>query len=703
MSEQRSPGQQGPAVKYELRGDVAVLTVASPPVNALSEAVRNGLDEGFRRAAADAKAKAVVLTGEGKVFIAGADIKTLGKPRKGAMVPDIIAFVETMQKPVVAAIQGQALGGGLEVALACHARVARPECKLGLPEVTLGLIPGAGGTQRMPRLIGGAAALDLIAGGKPVSADKARQLGFIDAVAAGDVAEASIARAKELLATGELPRCRDRRTPDDAAAREAFDKLAGEYLVKSRGSEAVQAAIEAVKATFGMDFDAGLKHETALFRGLLEGDAAKAMIHAFLAERASAHVRGVDKSTSRRNIRKVSVIGAGTMGGGIAMTYANAGYAVTLIETAEAAIEAARKRIFGVYAGSVERGSMPAAEAEKAKARFSWSTDFAAGIADADLVIEAVFEDMGLKKRIFRDLEKYAKPGAILASNTSYQNIDEMAAETTRPDSVIGMHYFSPANVMPLLEVVRGKATSPETLATVLDAARATKKTPVVVGVCYGFVGNRMLWQRTLESQALLLEGNKPSAVDKVLIDFGFKMGPLQMADLAGVDVGWRLRKANNETLEPADSIAEAGRWGQKTAKGYYLYPQGSRSGVEDPEAQAIIAQAAQRLGVAQRPSNAQEMLYRMIFPMINEGARILDEGHVERASDIDVIYLRGYNWPRHRGGPMWYADQVGLPVIVRELERLVAATGRKHLEPSPLLRRLAAEGKSFLALDGDK
>lgn len=691
-----------PAVGYELKGNIAVITVDSPPVNALSTDVRNGLDQAIRRADADAAAKSVVITGRGKVFIAGADIKMLGKPRTGALVPAVLAFVEQMKKPVVAAIQGTALGGGLEVALGCHARVAHASAKVGLPEVNLGLIPGAGGTQRLPRLIGAVDALDIISSGKPVNAARALALGIVDAVTDADVVAVAIAKAQELIGSGVLPRCRDGKDVGRAGGRDEFERRAAAILVKEPASDAQKALIAAIRATFELGFNEGMAQEGMLFSQLLEGDSAKAQIHAFIAERASAHVSGVSKQTPRLPIRRVAVLGAGTMGGGIAITFANAGFDVTLIETKQEALDAARARIHKIYDGSVARGRMIAEVAEATKARMDWVVGIADGVADADLVIEAVYEDMGLKKEIFRALEKHAKPTAILASNTSYQNIDEMAAETSRPGNVIGMHYFSPANVMPLLEVVRGKDTSPEVLATVLDAARKTGKVPVVVGVCYGFVGNRMLWLRTVETQAMLLEGNSPADIDKVLTEFGFKMGPFAMADLAGVDVAWRLRQAKGERLEPADSVAEAGRWGQKTGKGYYAYPDGAREGVEDPEAARLIADVAARLGVPQRPATRDEMLARMLYPMINEGSRILEEGVVERASDIDVVYIHGYNWPKYRGGPMWYADHVGLPVIVAELDRLADMTGRAELKPSALLRRYAESGKPILSFGED-
>ena len=679
--------------RYSIQDGIAVIQVDNPPVNALSPHVRLSLNDLMRRAEADPAVRGVVLTGTGKVFIAGADLKLIDAPRTGPSINDLLAFIETMTKPVVAAIQGLALGGGYEIAMGCHARVAAGGVKVGLPETTLGLIPGAGGTQRLPRLVGAAAALDLIASGRQVGADEALRLGMVDAVTDGD----PMARAKAMIdaMAPPLPRLRDRSPQGPAAsldqAREAFEARAAE--LGPGALPAIRAAIEAVRDSFSPDFDGAIQREHAAFHALRTGPEARAMIHAFLAERASARVAGVTRDTPRAQVAHVAVIGAGTMGGGIGITCANAGYQVTMVETTAEALTAARARISAVYDDQIARKRLTPQAAAASLARFRWVEGVAAGVAGADLVIEAVFEDMELKKRVFADLDRHAPPGAILASNTSYQDIDALAAVTGRPDRVLGMHYFSPANVMKLLEIVRGRETSAQTLATVLDLARRTGKVPVVVGVCYGFVGNRMLWLRTVQTQRLLLEGCSPRQIDTVLTDFGFRMGPCQMGDMAGLDVAWRLRKARGERMEPVDTLADAGRWGQKTGKGWYLYPDGAREGVDDPAIAPLVADVAARLGVAPRRSSPAEIEERLLYPLINEGTRILEEGIVERAGDIDVIYLHGYGWPRHRGGPMHFADARGLPAIAAALDRMADAQGDETLRPGALLRRLAATG----------
>ena len=681
---------------YEIVNRIVVLRVDNPPVNALSPHVRLGLNELIRNANDDPEVKGVVLTGTGKVFIAGADIKLINMPRTGPTIGDFLSYVENMKKPVVAAMQGAALGGGFEIALGCHARTALAGIKVGLPETTLGLMPGAGGTQRLPRLVGGAKALEMIVTGKPITAEEALERGVIDAVVDDRLMEESFRLVRKLADSDQpLPRVRDRSPQGDAAsldeARSAF-KAKAEELARD-DKEATKAAIAAVADTFDRDFDEALIREFDAFTRLREGPVAQAMIHAFTAERAANHVRGVTRDTLRATINTVAVIGAGTMGSGIAITLANAGYQVRVIDSSEDGLKAAKGRIAGNYEDQVKRGRMAADAVAAAQARFNWSTSLEQGVADADLVIEAVYEDMGLKKKIFADLSRFASRHAILASNTSYQNIDEMARETDRPDRVLGMHYFSPANVMKLLEVVRGEATSAETLATVLDLARRTGKVPVVVGVCYGFVGNRMLWQRTVQTQKLLLEGCSPREIDTVLTDFGFRMGPCQMQDLAGVDVAWRLRQARGERMEPVDTIADAGRWGQKTGKGYYFYPEGSRSGVDDPQVMEMIAEVASRLCVPQRTVTREEIHQRLLFPMINEGFRVLSEGIVERPGDIDVVYLHGYGWPRDKGGPMHYAETHGLKGVADALNALAEQLGDDDLRPAALLRQMAGSG----------
>lgn len=684
-------------IVYEVVDAIAVLRVDNPPVNALSPNVRLGLNELIRRANDDPQVRGVVLTGTGKVFIAGADIKLINMPRSGPTIGDFLAYVEGMAKPVVAAMQGLALGGGFEISLGCHGRVAQAGIKVGLPETTLGLIPGAGGTQRLPRLVGAAKAVEMIVTGKPISADEALKLGVVDAVVAdGSLMDEAFRLVRDLADSGEpLPRVRDRTAQGAAAsleeARSAFEAKAAELA--RDGKDATKAAIAAVADAFDRGFDDALVREFEAFTQLRTSPVGQAMIHAFVAERASNHVSGVTRETQRAVVRTVAVVGAGTMGGGIAITLANAGYKVRVIDSAEEGLKAAQGRIAQNYDDQVKRGRMSAAAAAAAHGCFEWSTSLEHGVADVDLVIEAVYEDMGLKKKIFADLAKFAPKHAILASNTSYQNIDEMAQVTDRPDRVVGMHYFSPANVMKLLEIVRGEATSVETLATVVDLARKTGKVPVVVGVCYGFVGNRMLWLRTVETQKLLLEGCSPREIDTVLTDFGFRMGPCQMQDLAGVDVAWRLRQARGERMEPVDTIADAGRWGQKTGKGYYLYPEGAREGVDDPAVVEMIADVAKRLGVSQREVSREEIHQRLLFPLINEGFRVLAEGVVERPGDIDVVYLHGYGWPRSTGGPMHYAEACGLKLVADALDALADRLGDEALRPAPLLRQMADSG----------
>jgi 3-hydroxyacyl-CoA dehydrogenase len=685
-------------VSYEISNGIAVLRVDNPPVNALSPHVRLALNKLIRKADADPEVRGVVLTGTGKVFIAGADIKLINMLRTGPTIGNLLAYVEAMRKPVVAAMQGIALGGGFEIALGCHARVALAGNRVGLPESTLGLIPGAGGTQRLPRLVGAATAVEMIVSGRHLSVEEALQLGALDAVVENGLLETAFAWVDRLLAGKALPRARDREPLGDAAtidaARAAFDRKAAE-LAKDKAA-ATAEAIAAVADTFDRDFDEALIRETEAFTRLRTGPVAQARIHAFLAERAARHVRGVGRDTPRLPVRTVSVIGAGTMGGGIAITLASVGYSVCVVDANPETIDAAKLRIGRTYDDLVARGRMSAEAAEAALSRLRWFSTLAEGVAKADLVIEAVYEDMGLKKQIFADLSDLAPKHAILASNTSYQDIDALARETTRPERVVGMHYFSPANVMKLLEVVRGEATSVGTLATVLEVAGKTGKIPVVVGVCYGFVGNRMLWQRTVQTQKLLLEGCSPREIDTVLTDFGFRMGPCQMQDLAGVDVAWRLRKARGERMEPVDTIADAGRWGQKTGKGYYLYPEGTRSGVDDPELMAMVANVAERLGIRRRRVEREEIQRRLLFPLINEGFRIVEEGIVERPGDIDVVYLHGYGWPRDKGGPMHHAEVCGLKAVADALDRMADVLGDEELRPARLLRELAETGGSL-------
>jgi len=690
------------SVAYEVVEGIATLRVDNPPVNALSPNVRSALFQLIERANNDDAIRGVIVTGTGRIFIAGADIKLFNMPRTGPSIGDLLAYVEGMKKPVVAAIQGTALGGGFEIALGCHARVALSGISVGFPETTLGLIPGAGGTQRFPRLVGPANALKLITSGSSVSAAEAMRLGAIDAIVdAPDHLEATARQMIEQLSRlSRLPRARDfpplppGNSTDIDAARAEFDAVAAG--LSADASPSVRASIEMVGKVFDTDFDEALIAESTTFKELLSCPVAQARIHAFLAERAVRRVKGVDRNMPLDPIRTVAVIGTGTMGSGIAITLANGGYDVQMIDSNAEVLEKAKANIAKTYADQLSRGRIEPVAAEAAQARFSWYTDMADGVATVDLVIEAVYEDMPLKKKIFAELSELAPAHAVLASNTSYQNIDELAAQTDRPGKVVGMHYFSPANIMKLLEVVRGAETSPATLAAVMGVAARTGKLAVVVGVCYGFVGNRMLLQRTVQTQKLLLEGCSPHEIDSVLVDFGFRMGPCQMQDLAGLDVAWRSRKARGERMEPIDTIADAGRWGMKTGRGYYLYPEGSRTGVDDAELLPMVAAVAQRLGVAPRHVDADEVQRRLLFPLINEGFRIVEEGIVERPGDIDVVYLNGYGWPRDKGGPMHHAQTYGLSRLADDLDVLADRLSDEQLRPARLLRELADSGRTL-------
>ncbi|MBB5693250.1 3-hydroxyacyl-CoA dehydrogenase NAD-binding domain-containing protein [Muricoccus pecuniae] len=673
---------------------VAVIRIANPPVNALSAAVRGGLKRAAEAAEADPSVRAVVVTAEGRTFIAGADITEFGKPPVPPTLPEAIASLESLAKPVVAAINGAALGGGLEVALGCHARVAAPGAKLGLPEVKLGLLPGAGGTQRLPRLVGAAPALKLMADGNPVSAEAAKAIGLVEEVAE-DVVGAARALALRLAETGRPTPARDRGAPED---REAFEEAAA-GLLKNADNPSVAACVEAVRAAFDLPFEEGMAAERAHFLRLRDDPRSKALRHVFLAERAAARIPGLPRGTQPRRVERAAVIGGGTMGGGIAMCFANAGIPVTLIETSEENLQRGLERVAGNYATSVKRGSLT----EEARAKRMGLIEGKVGLdaaAGADVVVEAVFEEMGLKKEIFGKLETVAKPGAILATNTSYLDVDEIAASTSRPADVLGMHFFSPANVMKLLEVVRGKRTAPDALATAMELGRKLAKVPVVSGVCYGFIGNRMLARRTAQAERLLIEGALPEEVDAALNAFGFRMGPFAMGDLAGLDIGWRIRQATGKKAPVADALVEAGRLGQKTKRGYYDYSADGRTGVPDPEVVAIIERVSAEQGVTRRPIGREEITERLLFPMINEGARILEEGIAARAGDIDTVWLNGYGWPAVTGGPMFHADSLGLPRIVGRLREFARASGDESLEPAPLLVRLAEAGQGFASLD---
>ncbi|HWZ67155.1 MAG TPA: 3-hydroxyacyl-CoA dehydrogenase NAD-binding domain-containing protein [Stellaceae bacterium] len=686
-------GNINASVDLRRDGEIAIVTVDNPPVNALKHEVRAGLVEGLSQIHDDPVIKAVVIACAGRTFFAGADITEFGKPPQAPGLGEVIAAIEAMPNPVVAALHGTALGGGFELALACHFRVAVPSARVGLPEVKLGLLPGAGGTQRLPRLIGPEKALRMIVTGDPIEAREALADGVIDEIVDGDLTAGAIAFARRVVAEGRpLRLVRDR---EEKLVAEGFADAAEALTRRLRGRDAPAACVEAVRNAITLPFEEGLKRERELFRKLVAGDQSKAQRHIFFAEREAARVPGIPEGTKPRPIATGAVIGAGTMGGGIAMCFANAGIPVTIIETGRDLLQRGLDRVAGNYRATVSRGGLAAYEMERRLALISGVTELDA-IGSADVVIEAVFEDMDLKKRVFADLDRVVKADAVLATNTSTLDVDEIAGATSRPQDVLGMHFFSPANVMRLLEIVRGAATAPDALATAVALGRRIGKVPVTVGVCYGFVGNRMLARRSVEAERLLLEGALPQEVDAAVAGFGFPMGPFAMADMAGLDVGWLIRKGRGERNEIEDALCEAGHFGQKTGKGYFRYEAGSRTPLPDPEVERIIAEASARLNRPRRSLAQEEIVERMIFPMINEGARILEEGIAARPGDIDVIWVYGYGWPVWRGGPMYYADQLGLAHLRDRLSLYAERSGDETLRPAALISRLAAEGRGF-------
>ena len=690
-------------VTSERHGAVAVIVINSPPVNALSHAVRSGIAEQLAKVLADRETKAVVLHCEGRTFVAGADITEFGKPPQSPGLSDVIAALEKSPVPTIAALHGTTLGGGLELALGCHYRVATADAKWGLPEVKLGLLPGAGGTQRLPRAIGPIAALKVIVSGAHMPASLGLKEGLIAEIVPRDAKSGAIDFAERLITkTANHPSLRDDLRKVTGVDMAAYQAARAEVLSKTRGLEAPVVCAEAVDLSLNTPLDAALKKEREFFMRLVAGDQSKAQRHLFFAEREIARVPGVGPDVKPKKITSAAILGAGTMGGGIAMSFASAGIPVTLIEQSKENLDRGLAIIRKNYEASARRTGMSAEQVDAIMARITPKVGLEHA-KDADIVVEAVFEEMGLKKTVFTTLDAVCKPGAVLASNTSYLSIDQIAAVTKRPGDVVGMHFFSPANVMKLLEIVRGKETKPEILATAMAVGKAINKVPVVVGNCDGFVGNRMLSQRSKQSEALLREGALPHEVDAVVTKFGFPMGPFAMGDLAGLDVGMRSRKDRGVRAEIADSICEAGRFGQKTSKGYYRYEPGSRTPQRDPEVEHIIIQASKTLGITRRPISDDEILGRMIYPMINEGARILEEGIAVRPSDIDIVWINGYGFPIGKGGPMHWADSVGLAKIAAALKDYAKASGDATLEPAPLLAKLAGEGKGFASLAQSK
>src|SRR5499427_4958456 len=687
------------SVDLDRRGRVAVLTVNNPPVNALSRHVRQGLHDGLKQAAADAAVQAVVITCAGRTFIAGADITEFGKPPTEPSLHAVLDLIESSSKPVVAAIHGTALGGGLEVTLACHYRVAVKTARFGLPEVKLGLLPGAGGTQRLPRVVGPQKALQMIVSGDPIGADEALAAGLVDQIVDGDLTATGAAFAEKVL--DEKRPLKKIRDLDEkvAAARgkpEIFANFRKSVARQTRGFRAPENCIKAIEAAVTLPFEEGVARERELFVELMNSPESKAQRYFFFAEREAAKIPDVPADTLTLPIKKAAVIGAGTMGGGIAMNFANAGIPVTVVEIAREALDRGLGIVRKNYEATASRGRLTKDDVEKRMGLIAGTTDWNA-VRDADMIVEAVFEEMPIKKEVFAKLDGLAKPDAVLATNTSTLDVDEIASATKRPESVIGTHFFSPANVMRLLEVVRGKKSAKDVVATAMTVGRRIAKVPVLVGVCDGFVGNRMLHQRGREAEKLILEGAAPHQVDRVLTDFGFPMGPFAMGDLAGLDVGWRIRKGRGTKAPVADRICELGRFGQKTGAGYFKYEKGDRTPVPDLEVEKIIVDVATAMGITRRAISDEEILQRLLYPMVNEGAKILDEKIAIRASDIDVIWVYGYGWPVYRGGPMFWADSIGLRAVRDRLLEFKKASGDEFWTPAPLLARLADGGKGFL------
>ncbi|RST31931.1 3-hydroxyacyl-CoA dehydrogenase [Sphingomonas ginkgonis] len=646
-------------------GDVLIVTSNNPPVNALGAAVRQGLVAAMEQADGDDSVKAVVIHCDGQTFFAGADITEFGKPPVSPWLPEVVDRIEATTKPVVAAIHGTALGGGLEVALACHYRVAVPSAKLGTPEVKLGLLPGAGGTQRLPRVAGVPLALEMTAGGNPIGAKQAYEAGLVDRLIEGDLLEHAVAYAHEVESVRPLPISSTKQDKLAAVEASTFDDFRKANARKFKGFDAPEKNIQCVEAATRLPYAEGVKTERQLFMELMSGGQSRAQQYFFFAERQAAKIEGVGKDVQPRAINRVGVIGAGTMGGGISMNFLSAGIPVTIVEMQQDALDRGTGVMRKNYEATAAKGRLTGEQVEQAMGLLNPTLDLNA-LGECDLIIEAVYENMDVKKEIFTKLDGIAKPGAILASNTSYLNIDEIAAVTKRPEDVVGLHFFSPANIMKLLEVVRGAKTAPDVLVTAMQLAKRIRKVAVVAGVCYGFIGNRMLIPRQTQAMQLLLEGATPAQVDKVHTDFGMPMGPFQMADLAGVDIGWHRDPGRVENIR--DALCAIDRWGQKKGAGFYDYDE-KRRPTPSPVVQQIIDDFRAKQGVEKREISDQEIVERTLYTMVNESAKILEEGMAQRASDIDVVWIYGYGWPVYRGGPMHWADGEGLPKIVEGLK----------------------------------
>ncbi len=692
-----------PIVQLQRHGDIAVIVVDNPPVNTITAAARAGLHEALDAVAADAAVRAVILRCAGNNFFTGADINEFSGPPKEAEYRELWARFEGLKVPMIAAMHGSSIGGGLEITLACHYRIATPTAKFMLPEVTLGIIPGAGGTQRLPRLVGLENALRMILDAKPVDAAKAREMGLIDEVIDGEFSSGALQYTQKLIAQGARPRPTSARSVD---ARALTAEFTARWQAEARrlypNRTAALTAIEAVQATTRLPFDEGLLYEDKLANQTKATVEAKGSIHVFFAERESRKIEGLRAEVAPRPIASAGVVGAGTMGGGIAIAFANAGIPVTVLDVTQESLAHGLKVVDSTFESMVKRGRIDAAEKARRMRLISGTVNYR-DLATSDVIIEAVFESMDLKKRVFGELDAVAKPGALIATNTSTLDIDEIAASVKRPQDVIGLHFFSPANVMPLLEVVRAGSTSDTAIRTAMELAKLIRKTPVLAQVCYGFIGNRMMEGYAREALLLTLEGETPRRVDTVLEQFGMAMGILAVFDMAGIDVGVNVHRTNAHRYPPdptyyqADAALHAvGRLGQKTGKGFYRYEKGDRTRHDDPEASAILARRAAELAIAQRAHSDQEILDRCIFPLLNEGIRILEEGIAQRASDIDVVWCAGYGFPRYRGGPMFYADTLGLPTLLAGMQKFRDRFGPMHWEPAPLLVQLVREGRTL-------
>src|SRR5687768_1372089 len=689
---QRRRARMSP-ISTKRHGDVLIVTSNNPPVNALGHAVREGLVKAIEEADGDEAVKAVVIICQGQTFFAGADITEFGKPMQMPMLPQVVDIIENCTKPVVAAIHGTAFGGGLEVALASHYRVAVPSAKLGVPEVKLGLLPGAGGTQRLPRVAGVRKALEMAATGNPIGAKEAYECGLLDKLIEGDLLQHAVAYAEEVRDVRPLPKSseRDEKLAEARANPGLFDEFRAANARKFRGFDAPESNIRAIQAAVEKPYAEGVLDERKLFLELMSGTQARAQQYFFFAERKASKIDGVPEGTRPRDIRKVGVIGAGTMGGGISMNFLSAGIPVTIVEQQQEALDRGTGVMRKNYEATAAKGRMSAEQVEQAMGLLTPSLDFEA-LADCDLIIEAVFETMEIKKEVFGKLDKIAKPGAILASNTSYLNVDEIAASTSRPEDVVGLHFFSPANIMKLLEIVRGAKTAPDVLVTAMGLAKKIRKVAVVAGVCHGFIGNRMLMPRQVEATKLLLEGASPEQIDRVHVEFGMPMGPFQMADLAGVDIGWHRDPNRIENFR--DALCAIDRWGQKKGAGFYDYDE-KRKPSPSPVVEQIIEDFAAKQGVTRRQIDDEEIIQRTLYTMVNEGAKILEEGMAQRASDVDVVWVYGYGWPVYRGGPMFWADTEGLPKIVEGLRRQEQRLG-SDFSFSKLLLDKAEKGEKF-------